>query len=69
MFSDLGGLNFLLANFNLTYNHHHDGVTPDKFVDDAGLKAMFKPTTLSYDNNGKVFVASMEAYKYPFYGV
>ena len=69
MFEDLGGLNFLLANFNLTYNHHHDGVTPDKFETDAGLKKMFKPTSVSYDNNGKIFIASMEGYNYPFYGV
>ena len=30
---------------------------------------MFEATSVSYDNNGKVFVASMEAYKYPFYGI
>ena len=69
MFEDLGSLNFLLANFNVTYNHHHDGVTPDKFENDLGLKKIFRPTTVSYDNKGKVFVASMEGYDYPFYGV
>ena len=69
MFEDLGSLNFLLANFNLTYNHHHDGVTPDKFESDKGLKSIFKPTSVSYDNKGKVFVASMEGHTYPFYGV
>lgn len=44
-------------------------MTPDKYESDYGLKAMFRPTSVSYDNKGKVFVASMESDKYPFYGV
>jgi gamma-glutamyl hydrolase len=69
MFGPLGPMAQVLAEKNLTYNHHHTGVTPDKYESDVGLKAMFKPTSLSYDNKGQVFVASMEAYNYPFYGV
>lgn len=68
MFGPLGPLAQTLAEKNLTYNHHHSGVTPDKFESDEDLKAMFKPTSVSYDNKGQVFVASMEAYDYPFYG-
>jgi gamma-glutamyl hydrolase len=30
---------------------------------------MFIPTSISYDKDGKPFVASMESEKYPFYGV
>lgn len=30
---------------------------------------MFKPTSLSYSEDGRPFVASMEAYDYPFFGV
>ena len=52
MFGPLGPLAQTLADKNLTYNHHHSGVTPDKFQSDAGLKAMFRPTSVSYDNKG-----------------
>ena len=30
---------------------------------------MFQPTAISYDNKGKAFVAAMESFEYPFYGV
>jgi gamma-glutamyl hydrolase len=42
LFSPLKHLAQNLADKNLTYNHHHDGVTPDKFESDEGLKAMFR---------------------------
>lgn len=52
----------------LTWNLHYYGIDSSKFSSDAGLAATFKPTTYSYDTSGNAFVATMEAYSYPFMG-
>jgi len=53
----------------MTYNYHSYGVSLDTFKQDAGLGAMFTPTSLSTDNEtGATFVATMESPNYPFYG-
>ncbi len=69
LFGPLGSDAKIYAENNITYNHHHDGVEPDKFNADNGLSSLFQITSVSYDNKGKVFVASMESPNYPFYGV
>ena len=61
MFSILGEDANTFVNYNITYNHHSWGVSPEKFETDEGLKSVFYPTSISYDNNGKPFVASMES--------
>lgn len=68
MFSPLGDDAQIYAKKNITYNHHTFGIKPDLFKTDTKLAAMFTPTSVSYDNNGKAFVASMESKKYPFFG-
>ena len=69
MFGPLSDQAQIFARQSLTYNYHHDGVVPNKFLSDKGLGDVFKPTSYSYDDNGKVFVATMESTRYPFYGV
>ncbi|TNV76815.1 hypothetical protein FGO68_gene13288 [Halteria grandinella] len=67
LFSPLGYGAQKYAENNLTYNHHHDGILPYQFDSDQGLKSAFKPTSISLDNQGRSFVASMESTKYPFF--
>jgi imidazoleglycerol phosphate synthase glutamine amidotransferase subunit HisH len=43
-------------------------VSPNRFLTDRGLAAMFTPLAISYDNKGRPFVALMESDKYPFFG-
>lgn len=52
---------------NIAYNHHSWGVSPDRFKTDKGLSSIFTPTSISYDNKGVPFVASMESKQYPFF--
>ena len=72
MFAGMGPDAWLLNEYNVTYNSHHWSLDPYKFQIDMGLRAFFKPTSISYMPDGRKFVASMEttglnAY-YPFYG-
>lgn len=67
MFKILGTDANTFENYNITYNHHSWGVSPDRFKTDEGLSSVFYPTSVSYDNNGKPFVASMESKDYPFF--
>jgi|LakMenEpi03Aug12_release.lakeMendotaPanAssembly.Ray.scaffolds.fasta_scaffold727338_2 hypothetical protein len=66
-----GGLGSAVYGFlePITLNAHNYGVKPEKFTTDAGLKSIFRPTSISYttDTNSP-FVASMESDKYPFMG-
>ena len=53
----------------MTYNSHYNGISLETFTSDAGIGGMFKPTSTSYDpESGDSFVATMEAFDYPFYG-
>eukprot|EP00347_Sterkiella_histriomuscorum_P001892 403370267 len=67
MFSILGADANVFENYNITYNHHNWGVSPDKFKTDKGLSSIFYPTSISKDNNGKSYVSSMESNQYPFF--
>jgi len=69
MFGDLGWRANGFAELPITLNSHSYGISPDKFLTDAGLSSVFKPTSISYTPDGNVpFVASMEGIKYPFFG-
>lgn len=67
MFKILGTDANTFESYNITYNHHSWGVSPDRFKTDKGLSSVFYPTSVSYDNDGKPFVASMESKDYPFF--
>jgi hypothetical protein len=69
MFSFLGKAAYYFESMKITLNAHKYGLSVDKFKTDKGLASMFKPTSISYDIDGKSFVASMESEKYPFFAV
>lgn len=48
--------------------NHKLGVANETFFENENLISFFKPLTYNHDKNGKTFVSSIEAYKYPFYG-
>jgi gamma-glutamyl hydrolase len=53
----------------MTYNSHNFGIDLPDFYTVPGIIEMFRPTSTSVDESGNTFVASMEAHKYPFYGI
>ena len=55
--------------YNITYNSHSWGIGIETFLNTKALHNMFIPVTTSVDIYGKTYVSSMEAHKYPFYGV
>jgi gamma-glutamyl hydrolase len=69
LFSPLGADAAIFAQKPIAYNHHVFGVTPNRFLSDRGLSEIFTPTAISYDIQGRAFVAAMESKKYPFFGV
>eukprot|EP00112_Aurelia_sp_Birch-Aquarium-sp1_P021561 Seg584.3 transcript_id=Seg584.3/GoldUCD/mRNA.D3Y31 product="Gamma-glutamyl hydrolase" protein_id=Seg584.3/GoldUCD/D3Y31 len=62
------GLINMLAKERLTYNFHHNCVTPDTFVNNKKLKKAFKVVSYNNDVNGKTFISTMEGINQPFYG-
>eukprot|EP00349_Pseudokeronopsis_sp_Brazil_P000619 CAMPEP_0202957308 /NCGR_PEP_ID=MMETSP1396-20130829/1747_1 /ASSEMBLY_ACC=CAM_ASM_000872 /TAXON_ID= /ORGANISM="Pseudokeronopsis sp., Strain Brazil" /LENGTH=52 /DNA_ID=CAMNT_0049674743 /DNA_START=627 /DNA_END=785 /DNA_ORIENTATION=- len=52
----------------MTLNSHSWGINVEDF-EGTELGNFFKPTSISYDEDGLAFVASMEAYNYPIYGI
>lgn len=57
-----------LQTENVTENYHHYGLSPETYNGNEELKTFYLPLTLNKDRKGKVFLSTMEAYKYPFYG-
>ena len=49
-----------LSNEGLTYNYHHNCVTPDTFVNNKKLKETYKVLSYNNDVNGKTFISTME---------
>jgi hypothetical protein len=68
MFSPLGDDAYTFEKQAITYNHHNWGIKQSSFQTDVGLSSMFTPTSISYDEDGVAFVASMESKQYPFFG-
>jgi len=70
MFSDASP--DMLAQFGsypFAFQSHDHGIDPAKFSTDASLGAFFNPTSIQTDpNSGATFVATIEAYDYPFFG-
>ena len=68
MFSDMANPEYF-SEEGMTLNHHSYGLSVDIFSEDAGLGAMFTPTSTSTDPvSGDTFVATMESPDYPFFG-
>ena len=69
LFGGLGSLKHPLATENLTENSHHDGISPSTFVTNAALADFYTVLSTDKDGTGAPFVSTMEAKKYPIYGV
>ena len=57
---------------NVTFNHHRNGIEPERFLANDDLNSMFVITSVNKDLNGRPFVSSFEARDieaYPFYAV
>ncbi|KAK8757493.1 hypothetical protein V5799_004875 [Amblyomma americanum] len=52
----------------ITYNSHQKCLTPQNFTA-FGLDRFFRPLSTNFGPDGVQFISSMEALKYPFYGV
>ena len=53
----------------VTYNNHQAGITPKHFNDVKKLVDFYYVLSTNEDNKGTPFVSTIEAKKYPFYGV
>ena len=67
MFKDVGNWKNNFESVDFAYNVHGQGVRPESFQTDAGLKDMFNLTSTCHDPNKNIdFACSMESEKYPF---
>jgi len=69
MFAPLGEAAKVFETYPITFNAHNCMILLKTFLNNDGLRAFWKPITLSTDGIGKTFVSAMEAYNYPFFGV
>jgi len=52
----------------ITYNAHHEGITPQSAAANKGLRQSIDVLSTSVDRKGKPFVAQFEAKEMPIYG-
>lgn len=58
----------ILATQNVTSNLHHDGVTPDTYATNANLSAFYNVLSTNTGRQGRRFVSTVEAKRYPIRG-
>ncbi|XP_055086240.1 gamma-glutamyl hydrolase-like [Periophthalmus magnuspinnatus] len=58
-----------LATESVTINSHKYSLTMDTYRKSESLNTFYRVLTTNTTDNGKMFISTMEAYKYPFYGV
>ncbi|KAG1714967.1 Gamma-glutamyl hydrolase [Nymphon striatum] len=69
MFGELDDeLNHIFTTENVTVNFHHDGIRPVDFKKHS-LGNDLRILSTNTDIHGVEFISSIEAFKYPFYGV
>ena len=54
---------------NVTYNHHKGGIIPKRFSESQKLVDFYRSLSTNEDKKGVTFISTVEAKKYPFYGV
>ena len=59
----------ILVQESVTPNYHHYGLPWTRYKSDKALSSFYMTTTTNVDMKGLTFVSSIEARKYPFYGV
>ncbi|CAI7845374.1 unnamed protein product, partial [Closterium sp. NIES-53] len=55
-----------LEKENLTMENHKYGLTPETFNADEGLSSFFNILTTTADEDGKEYISTVEAKRYPF---
>ncbi|KAK3580712.1 hypothetical protein CHS0354_005716 [Potamilus streckersoni] len=58
-----------LTKENVTENFHQYGMSPETFNGNPALSKFYTVLSTNMDRNGKVFISTMEAKKYPIFGV
>ncbi|XP_033725631.1 gamma-glutamyl hydrolase-like [Pecten maximus] len=58
-----------LANEKVTSNLHMYGLTPQNFSGNSLLRKFYRVMSTNLDKYGNVYISTMEAVRYPFYGV
>ncbi|XP_033748712.1 gamma-glutamyl hydrolase-like [Pecten maximus] len=58
-----------LTLYNVTANHHNWGLSPKNFSQNQALRSFYRVLSTNVADNGKDFISTFEAIKYPFYGV
>ncbi|XP_067673159.1 gamma-glutamyl hydrolase A-like [Haliotis asinina] len=58
----------ILTTENVTPNFHHYGLLLETFSQTESLTSFYRPISTNKGRKGKVFVSTIEAFKYPFYG-
>ena len=53
----------------LTFNLNRSGISPSAYQENKKLREFFRITSVAKDENGKLFIASVEAYNHPIYAV
>ncbi|XP_067673158.1 gamma-glutamyl hydrolase A-like [Haliotis asinina] len=58
----------ILTTENVTPNFHHYGLLLETFDQTKALSSFYRLISTNKGRKGKVFVSTIEAFKYPFYG-
>jgi len=58
-----------LASKNVTYNWHHDGIEPRAYQQFPKLAEFYDVLSTNVDKKGKTFLSTIEAKKWPIYGI
>ncbi len=59
----------VLSTEDVTMNNHHYGIWTDHFKSTSSLSGFYNMLSTNVDRNGDEFVSTMEAFKYPIYGL
>jgi len=59
----------IFTTMNVTVNLHVSGVKPQTYNENTKLNQFYSVLSTNYDRKGKEFISTMEAFKYPIYGV
>ncbi|KAJ0402385.1 hypothetical protein ATCC90586_010016 [Pythium insidiosum] len=69
LFKSAGDIYQLLAEKPITMNNHHQGITPGQFAKYDKLTSFYSVLSTNVDRQGREFISTIEAKKYPVYAV
>jgi len=59
----------IISKEKVTWNHHSQGIRRQRYEHNKKLSNFFNILSVNIDEDGKEFISTVEAKKYPFYGV